>query len=250
MGITPSTRSPPDGPVQGLARVALPERAGQVHAGQSLPLALVRWDGFCAYVDDGWIEIDNNLTEQQVKPFVIARKNFLFAQSVAGAHALCAHFSLIRTAKQHGLAPYRYYDAVLKAVPHCQRVEDYEALLPWNMTLAAGGVPARAGGLNGHGRIAKRRVDWEQRAQRVRELCADPALALWQKARGAGGVYNDVQLDGLQSKHSHRIFATLSNINEILAKYPIETVDDYQLIKPEDRRVIIDGFKSFASIKI
>jgi hypothetical protein len=96
----------------------------------------------------------------------------------------------------------------------------------------------------------KRRADWEQRAQRVREICADPTLALWQKAHRVGGAYNDVQLDGLQSKHRHRIFTTLSNINVILAKYPIETFDDYEFIKPEDLRVIIDGFKSFASIKI
>jgi hypothetical protein len=38
MGITPSTRPTPHGPVQGLARIAPPERAAQVHAGQSLPL--------------------------------------------------------------------------------------------------------------------------------------------------------------------------------------------------------------------
>jgi transposase len=50
----------------------------------------------------------------------------------------------MRTAKHHGLDPYRYYEAVLKAVPHYQRVEDYEALLPWNMTLEAGNVPPRA----------------------------------------------------------------------------------------------------------
>jgi hypothetical protein len=42
----------------------------------------------------------------------------------------------------------------------------------------------------------------------------------------------------------------LSNLNEILAKYPIETFDDYELIETEDLWVIIDGFKSFASIKI
>ena len=72
------------------------------------------------------------------------RKNFLFAHSVAGANALCVHFSLIRTAKQHGLDPYRYYEAILKAVPHCHSVEDYEALLPWNMTSEAGAVSARA----------------------------------------------------------------------------------------------------------
>jgi hypothetical protein len=96
----------------------------------------------------------------------------------------------------------------------------------------------------------KRRADWEQRAQRVRDICADPTVALWQKAHRVGGVYNDVQLDGLQSKHRHRIFTTLSNANEILAKYPIETIDDYELIEPQDLRAIIDGFKSFGSIKI
>ena len=105
---------------------------------------LTRWDGFCRYLHDGRLEIDNNLTEQQIKPFVIARKNFLFAHSVNGAQALCAHFSLIRTAKHHGLDPYRYYEAVLKAVPHCRSVEHYEALLPWNIALEQRAAPARA----------------------------------------------------------------------------------------------------------
>jgi transposase len=47
--------------------------------GKAFHYALVRWDGFCTYLDDGRIEIDNNLTEQQVKPFVIARN---YAQCV------------------------------------------------------------------------------------------------------------------------------------------------------------------------
>ena len=112
--------------------------------GKAFSYALARWDGFCAYLDDGRVEIDNNLTEQQIKPFVIARKNFLFADSVAGAQALCVHFSLIRTAKLHGLDPYRYYQAILTAVPHCQCVGDYERLLPWNITLDPANRPARA----------------------------------------------------------------------------------------------------------
>jgi hypothetical protein len=39
-------------------------------------------------------------------------------------------FSFIRTAKPHGLDPYRYYVKLLKSLPHCQSLEDYEALLP------------------------------------------------------------------------------------------------------------------------
>ena len=90
-------------------------------------------DGLMRYLEDGRLEIDNNLTEQQIKPLVIARKNFLFSDSVSGAEALCLHFGLIRTAKQHGLDPYNYYIALLKRIPHCKSVEDYEKLLPWNI---------------------------------------------------------------------------------------------------------------------
>lgn len=90
-------------------------------------------NGLMRYLDDGRLEIDNNLTEQQIKPLVIARKNFLFCDSVAGAEALCLHFGLIRTAKLHGLDAYNYYIALLKRIPHCKSVEDYEKLLPWNM---------------------------------------------------------------------------------------------------------------------
>ncbi|MFA0812055.1 transposase domain-containing protein [Microbulbifer epialgicus] len=31
--------------------------------------------------------------------------------------------------------PYRYYVKVLEAISYCQPVEDYEALLPWNIQL-------------------------------------------------------------------------------------------------------------------
>ena len=64
---------------------------------------------------------------------VECRKNFLFAASVEGANALCMHFGFIRTAKAHGLDPYHYYVKLLKSIPYCTSVEDYEKLLPWNI---------------------------------------------------------------------------------------------------------------------
>ena len=103
--------------------------------GKAMAYCLKYWDGLCSFLEDGRLEADNNLTEQEIKPFVIARKNFLFASSVDGANALCLHFSLIRTAKRHNLDPYKYYVKVLETIPHCQSTEDYEALLPWNIEL-------------------------------------------------------------------------------------------------------------------
>ena len=53
--------------------------------GKAFHYCLKFWKGLCAFLDDGRLEADNNLTEQEIKPFVIARKNFLFASSVSGA---------------------------------------------------------------------------------------------------------------------------------------------------------------------
>jgi transposase len=103
--------------------------------GKAIKYCLNIWPGLTAYLKDGRLEIDNNLTEQEIKPFVIARKNFLFSNSMDGADALCMHFGLIRTAKLHGLDPYRYYAKLLKSIPYCKSVDDYENLLPWNIKL-------------------------------------------------------------------------------------------------------------------
>lgn len=103
--------------------------------GKAMRYCINLWPGLIRFLEDGRLEIDNNMTEQEIKPLVIARKNFLFCASVDGAKALCMHFSFIRTAKLHGLDPYHYYVKLLKSIPHCKSVEDYEKLLPWNINL-------------------------------------------------------------------------------------------------------------------
>lgn len=110
-----------------------PTTLPQSPLGNAIRYCINLWPGLTRFLEDGRLEIDNNLTEQEIKPLVIARKNFLFAASVDGAKALCMHFSFIRTAKKHGLDPYYYYIKLLKDLPHCKNVEEYEKLLPWNI---------------------------------------------------------------------------------------------------------------------
>ena len=105
----------------------------QSSLGQAVNYCLKYRDGLMKYLDDGRLEIDNNLTEQKIKPLVIARKNFLFCDSINGANALCLHLGLMQTAKLHGLDPYNYYVTLLKSLPYCKTVSDYEQLLPWNI---------------------------------------------------------------------------------------------------------------------
>lgn len=101
--------------------------------GEAVNYTLKYWDGLTRYLDDGRLSIDNNHTERLVRQFVLARNNFLFADSVAGAKALCLHMSLIQTAVKHGMEPYAYYVKLMNDMPKCTSVEDYERLLPWNI---------------------------------------------------------------------------------------------------------------------
>lgn len=78
-----------------------PTTLPQSPLGKALNYCIKYRAGLMRFLDDGRLEIDNNHTEQEIKPLVISRKNFLFCASVDGAEALCLHFGLIRTAKLH-----------------------------------------------------------------------------------------------------------------------------------------------------
>jgi transposase len=56
----------------------------------------------------------------------------LFCDTPRGAHASSVFYSLIETAKSHGLEPYAYLNAVFKALPYADTVDKFEALLPWH----------------------------------------------------------------------------------------------------------------------
>ena len=102
--------------------------------GKAVAYTLSHWQGLLVYLTDGRLKIDNNDTERDIKPFVMARKNFLFACTQKGADSLGVHFSLILTARRHGLNPMAYYGDVFNRIPLCKTLDDYAALLPWNWT--------------------------------------------------------------------------------------------------------------------
>ena len=69
------------------------------------------------YLEDGRLELSNNRAERSIKPFVMGRKNWLFANTPGGAQASSVIYSLIETAKENGLDPYRYLLWVLRNAP-------------------------------------------------------------------------------------------------------------------------------------
>ena len=69
------------------------------------------------YLEDGRLEVSNNRAERSIKPFVMGRKNWLFANTPAGAQASAVIYSLVETAKETGLDPYKYLLWVLREAP-------------------------------------------------------------------------------------------------------------------------------------
>ena len=111
------------------ARTSLPQGL----LGQAIAYTRQRWKYLMTYLEDGRYEIDNNRTERAIKPFVMGRNNFLFSQSVDGAHTSARLYSLIETAKMHLLNPVEYLKYLFIELPNCKSVSDYEALLPYNI---------------------------------------------------------------------------------------------------------------------
>lgn len=89
-----------------------------------------QWDKLVVYTTDGRLRIDNNLTENAIRPFVVGRKNWLFCDTVAGANASANLYSLIETAKANAIEPYAYLKKLFTELPAAVTVDDVEALLP------------------------------------------------------------------------------------------------------------------------
>ena len=112
------------------SRTAAPKSA----LGKAFTYLKEQWPYLTNYLKDGRLELSNNRAERSIKPFVISRKNFLFANTPKGAAGSAVMFSLIQTAIENGLEPYRYLTWLMKMAKDAD-LEDaatVQALLPWN----------------------------------------------------------------------------------------------------------------------
>ena len=86
------------------------------------------WDDLFTFIDNGYVEISNNIAEQAVKPFVIQRKVFQTSGSYAGARYTAKLFSIVQTCKINNINVERYFKYVLENI-HCESVD---SLLPYS----------------------------------------------------------------------------------------------------------------------
>ena len=85
---------------------------------------------------DGRLEISNNRAERGIKPFVIGRKNWLFANTPGGAESSAIVYSIVETAKMNNLNPFTYIEYLLETMPNLDKYHlKLDDLLPWSKNL-------------------------------------------------------------------------------------------------------------------
>ncbi|EPM66888.1 transposase component, partial [Pseudomonas syringae pv. theae ICMP 3923] len=98
---------------------------------RALDYSLRRWVALLRYLDDGAVPIDNNWAENQMRPWALGRKNWLFAGSLRSGKRAAAIMSLIQSARLNGHDPYAYLKDVLTRLP-THRASEIGQLLPDN----------------------------------------------------------------------------------------------------------------------
>jgi transposase len=96
--------------------------------GQAFHYFLGEYEYLRGYLADGRLEMDNGFAERAIKYFAIGRKNWLFADSEAGANASALFYSFVVTAKLNGLDPYEILKQVFDQVPLAKSIDDFERL--------------------------------------------------------------------------------------------------------------------------
>lgn len=91
------------------------------------------------FLEDGNVPLSNSLVERAIRPFAVHRKNWLFADSVAGAKASGVIYSLVESAKQNELDVWKYFEYLLENLPELSMTETnqkyLEKYLPWSEDL-------------------------------------------------------------------------------------------------------------------
>jgi transposase len=103
--------------------------------GQAIKYALGQWKYLERYLDDGRVEIDNNLVENAIRPVALGRKNYLFAGSEQGAKWGAIIYTLLGSAIRHGHNPLDYLTDVLRRLPD-SKTSQLHQFFPANWTKA------------------------------------------------------------------------------------------------------------------
>ena len=96
---------------------------------EAIDYSLNNWDVLTQHLKDGAVPIDNNHLEQQIKPWKLGAKNWLFVGSELAGQRAAIVMSLVQSAKLNKLEPWAYLRDVLARI-HSHPASRIDELLP------------------------------------------------------------------------------------------------------------------------
>jgi transposase len=96
-----------------------------ISIGKAAAYTLSNWDRLTRFIEDARVPLDNNATERAIRGPVVGRRNHLGSKSRRGTEVAATMYTVLETAKLHGIDPAAYLIAALHAA------DRGEALLPW-----------------------------------------------------------------------------------------------------------------------
>jgi len=111
----------------------LPKISGKSSLAAAIRYAFGRMPKARAYLEDGKLELDNNICERSIRPVTLGRKNYLFMGSEGGGDAAAVAYTLIETCRMNKVDPEAWLRWVLARVAD-HKMTHIDELMPWNWT--------------------------------------------------------------------------------------------------------------------
>ena len=99
--------------------------------GEAVGYALSNWEALMRYTEQGYLAIDNNVSERALRQVVVGRANWQFCGSAEGGRTAAALYSVVGTCKHLGIDPFAYLREALPAVFGLGEAPGEEALAYW-----------------------------------------------------------------------------------------------------------------------
>jgi len=109
--------------------------------GVALAYMLRRQDGFRLFLEDGHIDMDSNLVENDIRSPAMNRRNALFAGHDECGRSWARFASLIGSCKMNGVEPYAYLRDLFTKLANGHLDKDIDTLMPW--AYAAAPIPSQ-----------------------------------------------------------------------------------------------------------
>ena len=85
--------------------------------GKATTYALGQWEALKQFLENGQVEIDNNLIENSIRPSAIGKKNFLFFGADKAGWRSAVIYSIVETCRRLDIEPLTYLTDVLQRIP-------------------------------------------------------------------------------------------------------------------------------------